>query len=488
VTTKRKKDGLGNPIPYVIGDDNGDPGGPHDLSQAEGIVIWHGRLEQGRFTAISAANRVCSIMAIDDFVDAWYVDKGYGMQINQIVQQIGDAAGKGKGAEIEASQFLNDMGNIMSNISGAFDSSIWGLALMVTFLVVIGLVDRLMQRRLNELDRTIQNTVIPGLSELQLMRAPNLSIGDLIDETSTLLTDLNQSVEGMTAGMTDSLSELSEEINKMMQDFGSFQNQYAQLNDLINNLKDYTQNVEDVTAAIESAGHTLANPISDMNRDLNNTIRDHMSLVGDAIEASDANREALANEFQNMEQDLKRLTTELRDIARDTLEQVDQHQQHLEDTLEKQHEARAATIEKELDRLKGQSETIQQELQSMSEGLRDTLAEQQRTHVDTLEAEIERLEAQSDAVQDELQAVAEALESADSQELSRVLDALEERLDESARSLSSSAGQLTSSAQEISESADRLERATKGIETKQKGPVTFFDWVRRTVEKSRNGR
>lgn len=88
ITTRRKKDEMGNTIPYTVGRDNGDPGGPHDLSQVEGIVLWHGRLESGSFTAISAANRVCSMMGIDNFIDAWYVDKGYGMQINQIVKQI----------------------------------------------------------------------------------------------------------------------------------------------------------------------------------------------------------------------------------------------------------------------------------------------------------------------------------------------------------------------------------------------------------------
>jgi chromosome segregation ATPase len=251
----------------------------------------------------------------------------------------------------------------------------------------------------------------------------------------------------MTAGMNESLGELSDEINKMMQDFGSFQNQYAQLNDLINNLKAYTENVEDVTAAIEGAGHTLANPISEMNRDLNNAIREHMGVVGEAIQASEANRDALVNEFQRLERDLKHLTTQLRDIAADTLEQVEQHQRQLGDNIEDHQQAHAATIEKELD----------------------------------------RLEAQSEAIRNELHATAEALEAANSQELAEVLDALDDRLADSAGSLSSSAGQLTGSAQSITESADRLHRATQGLETRKTGPVTLFDWVRRTVEEKTNG-
>ena len=366
------------------------------------------------------------------------------IKLNQIVSQIGEAAGTG---EMGATQFLDNMGAIMANIGGAFDSSIWGLALMILALVVIGLLDRLMQWRLDRLDHTIQSTLIPGLADLQRMRAPNLSMGDLIDETSGLLTELNDSVEGMTAGMNESLGELSDEINKMMQDFGSFQNQYAQLNDLINNLKAYTENVEDVTAAIEGAGHTLANPISEMNRDLNNAIREHMGMVGEAIQASEANRDELASEFKQLERDLKRLTGQLRDIARDTLEQVEQHQHELGQTIEKQRRANAERIEEEL----------------------------------------ERLEAQSESVQEELRATTEALKAANSQELTEVLDALDDRLSESSGSLSSSAGQLTSSAQDISESADRLRQATQGLETRKTGPVTLFDWVRRTVDEKTNG-
>jgi intein/homing endonuclease len=86
--TSRAKDGRGKPIPFTVGHDNGDPGGPHDLSNVKGIIIWHGRLEAGQFNWSSAANRVASIMAIDGFIDCWYVDKGYGTQVNQMIQMI----------------------------------------------------------------------------------------------------------------------------------------------------------------------------------------------------------------------------------------------------------------------------------------------------------------------------------------------------------------------------------------------------------------
>mgnify|MGYP001296125090 CR=1 FL=1 len=73
---------------FTVGSDNGDPGGPHDLSQVEGIVIWHGRLESGYFNWQMAANRVISIMSIPGFVWAWYVDYGYGSQVLKLIEGI----------------------------------------------------------------------------------------------------------------------------------------------------------------------------------------------------------------------------------------------------------------------------------------------------------------------------------------------------------------------------------------------------------------
>jgi hypothetical protein len=86
VTTQRAKNEEGKPRTFKAGQENGID--YHDLSPTRGIVIWHGRLESGRFTWASAANRVCSIMGVDDFINAWYVDRGYGVQVNQMIKQI----------------------------------------------------------------------------------------------------------------------------------------------------------------------------------------------------------------------------------------------------------------------------------------------------------------------------------------------------------------------------------------------------------------
>lgn len=85
--SKRKKSS-GEAKRFVVGSDNGDPGGPHDLRQVRGIVIWHGQLESGNFEWQSAANRVAGLMSIPNFIDSWYVDKGYGDTVNSMIEGI----------------------------------------------------------------------------------------------------------------------------------------------------------------------------------------------------------------------------------------------------------------------------------------------------------------------------------------------------------------------------------------------------------------
>lgn len=88
VVTNRQKDGRGEPVVYSVGLHNGPPGNPHDLSHVKGIVIWHGRLESGQFSWQAAANRVIGMLSIPDFINAWYVDYGYGEQVNKMIEGI----------------------------------------------------------------------------------------------------------------------------------------------------------------------------------------------------------------------------------------------------------------------------------------------------------------------------------------------------------------------------------------------------------------
>ena len=379
------------------------------------------------------------------------------LKLDDVVQDIGEAAGADA---MEATAFLDQMGLIMTNIGGAFLSTIWGLVLMVFFLIVIGIVDRVRQRRIDQLDETMQTDVVPGLVELQQMRAPNLSMGDLIEETSGLLTELNTSVEGLTTGMKASLADLSSEINTMMQDFGSFQRQYAKLDEMALSIKKFVDQVEEVTHAIEGAGHTLANPISEMNRDLNHTIREHMAMVGDAIDASQADRDALASSFKDVERNLQRTTAQLRDVARDSLQDAEAHRERIESVL------------------KGQQENLAETIHTHQKRELQFLQKQQDKHAETLDEELRRIESMSALVQEELQAVAEALESANSTELARLLEKLDSRLDRTTNTLNSSARNLSGSAEQLHEAAKRMKR--------HKGPVTLFDATRRGVYKARD--
>lgn len=321
------------------------------------------------------------------------------IKLNTIVQQIGGAAG----TEGDGTMFLDQMEGIMSNIGGAFLSSIYGLALTVIFLIVIGLIDRRMQARFDRLDEVVQKDLIPGLAKLQLMKAPNLSMGDLIDETSSLLTDLNETVEGLTEGMQGSLSELSDQIEGMMQDFGSFQKQYAELNNLIVQLEEHSENIEEVTHAIKGAGRKLVDPISEMNRDLNDAIQAHVGAVEEAVEESARNRDQLAEDFQALQQDVSRALAEVKSLVRENLEQSDEHQQELAERIEEQ---------------------------------------------------IQLVETQSEKVEAQLEATADALEAANSQKLRRLI----EDLDSEVRTAS---GKLSESAVELRKASRGLKRRGK---------------------------
>jgi len=86
VAHRAKADGRAKRL--IVGSDNGDPGGPQDLRQVRGLVIWHGQLESGNFEWQSAANRVAGLMSIPNFIDSWYVDKGYGDTVNAMIKGI----------------------------------------------------------------------------------------------------------------------------------------------------------------------------------------------------------------------------------------------------------------------------------------------------------------------------------------------------------------------------------------------------------------
>ncbi|PEN07937.1 hypothetical protein CRI93_05690 [Longimonas halophila] len=461
------------------------PDGDYRTFDIEQLPAYGGYIER-----LSSARSMAGIFVLMGLLGTLW-------KLNEVVQDIGEAAGTDT---MEATAFLDQMGLIMTNIGGAFLSTIWGLVLMVSFLIVTGLLDRWRQRHIDYLDETMQTNVVPGLVELQRIRAPNLSMGDLIEETSGLLTELNTSVEGLTTGMKDSLADLSGEINTMMQDFGSFQRQYAKLDEMALSIKKFVDQVEEVADAIKGAGHTLANPISEMNRDLNHTIREHMAMVGDAIDASQADRDALASSFKDVERNLQRTTAQLRDVARDSLEDAEAHRQRIEGLLEGQQEEFHDTIRarqeeehellrsqqsqhtEELERIRGlvsdQQDHISETIQTHQQRELQFLEKQQERHAQILEEEMDRIVAMSTTMQDQLQAVAEALESANNVELSRLLETLDRQLSRTTSTLDESATTLAGSAEDLRKAARRMKR--------HKGPVTLFDATRRSVYRARD--
>jgi ABC-type transporter Mla subunit MlaD len=344
-------------------------------------------------------------------------------KLNEVVGEIGGAA---SGGSMDPAGFLEKMGAIMGNIGGAFDSSIYGLFAMVVVLVVVGLIDRVMQKRFDRLDLVVQGKLIPGLSELQLKRMPNLTVGDLIEETSTLLNRLNGSVKRMTDGMNESLGNLSEEIEGMMHEFGSFTNQQAELQSALTNLKEYTKNVEDVTGAIEKAGHHLSNPINRFNQQISQALEQHMATVEQALEAQDDDRKAMKRENKSALADLRSL---------------------------------------------------------VSDGVVDPVAR----YIETMEAHSDEQRQAMTDIEAALKKTAEALKAANSQELTRVLERMDEEVNTTAKRLSDVTQKMDGSAQRMDGSARELAKASAHLRAASDQPVTAFDWINRNVQRLRNG-
>ncbi len=166
------------------------------------------------------------------------------IRLDGVVDQIGGAAA---GVSMTPESFLASMGQIMTGVGGAFLSSIWGLGLMLGFLLVVALVDRRTQNGLNAAEAAFAGGVVPGLADLHTRLMPDLTLGDLLAETGLHLRTLNRTVDGMTDGMARSLAGLGERIETVLRDFGTFQDQYVQLNDLLKYIREASENLSRTT-------------------------------------------------------------------------------------------------------------------------------------------------------------------------------------------------------------------------------------------------
>src|SRR5690606_35419037 len=95
------------------------------------------------------------------------------IRLNAVVDQIAVSSST---TTISSEEFLARMGSIMTNIGGAFISSIIGLALMIGAMFLAGAIDRSVQRRLQEVEHMLTQEAIPTLVELHQRFMPDFTL------------------------------------------------------------------------------------------------------------------------------------------------------------------------------------------------------------------------------------------------------------------------------------------------------------------------
>ena len=232
------------------------------------------------------------------------------IRLNDVIELIAASAGN---STMEPAAFLARMGELMEGIGGAFDSSIFGLALLVLALVIVGAIDWVAQGRLLKLERAVTHEVVPPLAQIHDRLSPNLTLADLLAETGAHLDVLGRTVGGLTGELDTSLSLLGDRIGRMMDDFRSFQDQYARLDDLLNHMKSASANLAGTAGALESAARRVGDPLNAFNK----TLLSHVETVVDWTAVSKDGFERLTREAAATREHSDRLVEGLARAAQD---------------------------------------------------------------------------------------------------------------------------------------------------------------------------
>ena len=379
-------------------------------------------------------------------------------KLNVVVADIG---GLSSGAEMTSDAFLSQMGALMGNTGNAFESSIFGLALMIAALLLIAVVDRGIQHGLTRHDHEVQQALVPALVDLHEAQNPNLSVSDLIAETGVLLGGLNRTVGGLSGRIDASLGGLSDRIEHMMREFGSFTQEYTKLNDLFVELKGATEGMQGVTRAVnasalslERAGARLSQPIDDLNKGLTRTID---GLAGDF-------EESLGGLTRELRQTIDGLNTGLNRTLRESVSTA----------VDALHDARLAqdSVAKELHAMQAGVLKTSEGLQTGLDRYLDRSAEhheQQRERVEQqlalVDGQMESIEAHGERVDRALKAMIDAMKASNPEEMRVVIQKL--------------SGEVQTSATALRKSAHELQGAARAFRTG--GDETLFGWTRQQV-------
>jgi methyl-accepting chemotaxis protein len=273
------------------------------------------------------------------------------IRLNDVVARIAAASGQ---STMDPAQFLEEMGRLMGGIGGAFDSSIYGLALLVVALMLVGAIDWVAQRRVLRVERFVVHELVPGLADLHDQLLPNLSMADLMTETRDQLRSLGETVAGLSVGLDGSLSALGDRIRDMMADFNSFETQYVRLNDLLGHMGEASTHLRDTTGALRGAAQRIADPLDAFNK----TLVQHIETVADAVAATHAGTEAAERNFARLGEQVAAVQAHTEGVV-----------EHLARVAGRQLDAGADRQQQALDEVRAQTARLHESLARVSDAL-----------------------------------------------------------------------------------------------------------------------
>ena len=377
------------------------------------------------------------------------------MKLDGVVEQIASLAHT---SQMEPQRFLGQMGTLMQGVEGAFFNSILGVLLGVLALVAVGLLNRRVQRRLDRLDHTMSQKVLPGLVNVHNQLMPERTLADLLRGAGDRIDQLDSTVEKMRDRMANTIGSLSGELENMLERFEHYEEHYDLINKQVKaldergeHLEEQSEQLRDQTERLAEAGDELADPISEMNE----TLQKHLQKVSqlqedeylqgvleDIKEALEAERKARKEQLKDVLENNRLDQEELLQTVRTALgEEGEERQQHVEDLLKQNTE------------------------------LRENIQEQQA-------AIQEALDAQNEELSSRLGETADALQASSPQQLRGMLEELNEasdRLHKSSETLSDTAKELSD---RMEHSSDAMTRASQSLDRVARAP-TFFAWLTR---------
>lgn len=379
------------------------------------------------------------------------------IKLDGVVEQI---AGLSRTSEMAPERFLGRMGTLMQGVEGAFFNSILGVMLGVFALVLVGMLNRFVQRRIDRLDYMMSQEVLPGLVRVHNQLMPERTLADLLRGTGKQIDQLDETVDTLRSRMSDTVGTLGDEIEKMLDRFGHYEKHYELINKQVKALDERSENLNEETERLRAqarelanAGDRIAEPIDEMNT----TLMKHLDKVSQLQEA-----EYLQGIIEDIEEafeaDRKARKEELRDILKNN--RVDQEQllQNLREALKEENNERKEHVRDMLE----QNTELRRSIQDQQHEVRETLKEQH------------------EKISERLEETTQALKSSSPEQLSRMLEKVNEasdRLNESSKTLSSTAGDMS---ERLEESSESMQQASQSLDRVARAP-TFFAWWTRTA-------